>query len=135
MTLVGNTGSGKQGDHVTAPQSVIIMSVPQANDKQFNKRVDEACEEAFRKLKAGGATSIAFPVQLSAGATKRKCLDALLPAIVKNLEQREDACTVMLCLEPLTSAERGELVKALRESRLETEASAGERGDFGTTTG
>ena len=135
MTLVGNTGSGKQGDHVTAPQSVIIMSVPQANDKQFNKRVDEACEEAFRKLKAGGTTSIAIPVQLSAGATNRKCLDALLPAIVKNLEQREDACTVMLCLEPLTSAERGELVKVLRESRLDTQPSAGERGDFGTTTG
>ena len=135
MTLLCNTGAAMQGDHVTASQSVIIMSVPQANNKQFNKRVDEACEEAFRELEARGATSIAIPVQLSAGATKRKCLDALLPTIVKNLEQREDACTVMLCLEPLTSAERGELVKVLLESRLDTQPSAGERGDFGTTTG
>ena len=127
MMLLCNTAAATQGEHVTASQSILIVSVPQAADKGFNTRVDEACEEVFRKLKADGATSIAIPVMLSAEANNRKCLDALLPAVVKNVEKRHCACTVVLCLDPLTSAEREELVKALRESRPNTQTLAGER--------
>ena len=135
MTLLCNTAAATQGDHVTASQSILIVSVPQAADKRFSQRVDKACGEAFRKLKARGATSIAIPVMLSAAASNRKCLDVLLPAVARNLEKRQHICTVMLCVDPLTSAERGELAKALQESRLNTKALAGERRDFGTATG
>ena len=135
MTLLCNTAAATQGDRDTASQSILIVSVPQASDKRFSQRVNEACGEVFRKLKARGATSIAIPVMLSAAASYRKYLDALLPAVVRNVEKRRPICTVMLCVDLLTSAERGELAKALQGSPLITQTLAGERWDFGTATG